>query len=438
MSAAKRLLILAYFYPPLAGGGVHRVLSFTRHLPAHGWGCTVVCAGERDYWVRDESLLHAVPAGTEVIRVAGGSGLAHVLRGRKDATGGRRSGATFAVLRALSDWWLLPDSYAGWAPRAAAAALARVERGGIDAVLSSSPPDSVHLAGERVAAASGLPWVADFRDPWVGLSFRRPPTPWHAARQAAMADRVIARADLVLGASRTHVAELAARAGRHAAGAPRRWLHLPNGFEPWATVAAGGDTEAGETFRLVFTGTLSLMDDAGTLLEAVRQVIAGDPDARAHLRVELAGPHDDTWPRRVAALGLGDVVRMPGPLAHAESRARQLAADVLLLWKPRGEGYRTMVPGKLYEYLDSGRPIVALLPAGDEAAELVERADGTRLDPGDAAGLAREIAARYARWRRGGRTAARRPPWLTTHERARLAGELARALDALVATGARA
>jgi len=60
----RRLLIFAYFYPPLAGGGVHRVLSFTRHLPAHGWACTVVCAGERDFWVTDDSLVAAVPDDT--------------------------------------------------------------------------------------------------------------------------------------------------------------------------------------------------------------------------------------------------------------------------------------------------------------------------------------------------------------------------------------
>ncbi len=72
----KRLLVMSYFYPPLAGGGVHRVLSFTRYLREHGWACTVVCAGEHDYWVRDPSLLARVPEGTEVIRVTGGSALA--------------------------------------------------------------------------------------------------------------------------------------------------------------------------------------------------------------------------------------------------------------------------------------------------------------------------------------------------------------------------
>jgi hypothetical protein len=94
-----------------------------------------------------------------------------------------------------------------------------------------------------------------------------------------------------------------------------------------------------------------------------------------------------------------------------------------------------MVPGKLYEYLDSGRPLLALLAAGDEAAALVERAGGTRLAPGDTAGLARELAARYARWCAGERAADARPDWLATHERAHLAGELARTLDALVGGG---
>src|SRR6266545_3489297 len=113
----RRLLVLCYFYPPLAGGGVHRVLGFTRHLPRHGWQCTVVCAGATDYWVRDESLLAQVPEGVEVIRVGGGSALSTWL-GLTRGARGRRSSRTFAGLRRLSDWWLLPDSYAGWSRRA--------------------------------------------------------------------------------------------------------------------------------------------------------------------------------------------------------------------------------------------------------------------------------------------------------------------------------
>lgn len=423
----RRLLVLAYFFPPLAGGGVHRVLSFVRHLPQHGWDCTVICAGEDDYWVTDDSLLGRVPPETEVIRVPGGSALSAWLRLRGGK--GRRRGGTFAGLRALANWWMLPDSYAGWAGRAGAAALRRVNAGGIDAVLSTSPPDSVHLAGRRVAAQSRLPWVVDFRDPWTGLGFFTPPTRWHRARQEAMEKRVIEGADLVLTASRSHLDALGFAPGTRA----RRAEHLPNGFEP-ALPAATGATDP-DHFRLAFTGTLNLMEDAGTLLEAVHEVLAHVPEARRRLRVDLAGPYDLDYEDRALALGLKGIVRFTGALAHAESRALQQAADALLLWKPRGAGFRTMVPGKLYEYLDTGRPIVALLEPGDEAAGLVRRAGGTVLAPGDRAGLARELETRYTAWKAGGREPGARPEWLGEHTRERLAANLATRLDVLAGRG---
>lgn len=424
----RRLLAIAYFFPPLAGGGVHRVLSFARHLPARGWDVTVVCAGAGDYWVRDESLLASVPAATEVIRVPGGSGMASLLR--RGAATGRRSGSRFAWLRTLSDWWLLPDSYAGWARRAGRAAATRLAEGGVDALLTTSPPDSVHLAGAPLARRFRLPWVADFRDPWVTLHFREPPTAWHRARQRALERGVFAGADLVLAASRTHLREIAAT------GLAKRAEHLPNGFEPDPGPPPEAAAPEGGGFRVAFTGTLTLMDDALTLLEAVRALLARVPAARADLRVELAGPYDLDYEARANALGLAGVVRFPGPLAHGASRALQRSADVLLLWKPHGPGYRTMVPGKLYEYLDAARPVLALLPEGEEAADLVRSAGGAVLPPGDPAALARELETRYMAWRERGRPPGTRPAWLDGHARPQLAARLAGLLDGL--TGGRA
>src|SRR5678809_1703232 len=98
----------------------------------------------------------------------------------------RSSAASDVYKRQIVDWCLFPDSYLGWAQRARATVQARIAKGDIDAMLSSSPPDSVHLAAADVARQTGVPWVADFRDPWVGLSFRTPPTRWHAAKHRAM------------------------------------------------------------------------------------------------------------------------------------------------------------------------------------------------------------------------------------------------------------
>lgn len=431
----KRLLVIAYFFPPLAGGGVHRVLSFTRHLPARGWDCTVVCAGEDDYWVRDDSLAARVNPDTEVLRVRGGSALSALLKARRGGATGKRSGGAFAPLRSLADFFLLPDSYAGWSARAREIAAARLAAGGIDALLTTSPPDSVHLAGAALAERFRVPWIADFRDPWIGLHFRTPPTPWHRARHRAMERAVLSRADLVLTASRTHADRIVADGD-----SPRALEHLPNGFEPHgmgafgasgAAVAGGSGPSTRGSFRLAFTGTLSLMPDANTLLEALRVWFDRAPQARERVSVTLAGPYDTSYEARAAALGLSDVVRFPGALAHAESRALQCGADALLLWKPPGEGYATMVPGKLYEYLDSARPVIALLPAEDEAASLVRRAGGIVLPPGDVSALARELETRYMAWSRDGRAPDARPDWLDGHARPALAARLAARLDGL-------
>jgi glycosyltransferase involved in cell wall biosynthesis len=419
----RRLLVLCYFYPPLGGGGVHRVLGFTRHLPRYGWECTVVCADAGDYWVADESLVERVPPATEVIRVRGGSALSAWL-GLTRAASGRRSTRAFAGLRRLSDWWLIPDSYVGWSRRARAAAERRARRGGFDAMLSSSPPDSVHLAALAVHRRIGLPWVADFRDPWVGLHFRKPPSAWHRARHAAQERAVLEGADIVLTASRTHHDGIAAHA--------RRVVHVPNGFEPEEAVAAAAMADAGgrERFDLLFTGTLAQMPDAELFLEALHDWFAKHPEARRRVRARFAGPYETGYEDRAIALGLKGIVEFLGPRPHAEALALQRGAGALLLWKPRD--YPTMVPGKLYEYLDSGRPILAVLPSSDEAATLIERAGGEIVAPGDRTSLASSLERRYLAWKAGEARPAGRPAWLDEYTRERLTARLAGVLDELV------
>ena len=409
---------------------MYRVLGFTRHLPRHGWSCTVVCAGEEDYWVKDDSL--SVPPSTEVIRVSGGSAIRSWLKAG-GASGGRRSGSTFGALRRLSDWWLLPDSYRGWSRRAARAALQRIERGDVSALWSSSPPESVHLAGREVAAKSRLPWVADFRDPWVPLAFRQPPTAWHRDRQQAMERSVVERADRVIAASRLHAESLRARLPEADA---HRVLHVPNGFEPFATPpAAAGEGDA-SPFLVVFTGTMAQMPDIETLLEAVHDLLARHPEARRRLRVELLGAYESGYEDRSIALGLKGIVRFPGPRTHEETRALQHRADVLMLIKPTGPSFRTMVPGKLYEYLEARRPIVAVIEESDEATELLRRAGQSILPPRRREPLTDELERRYLAWRAEGRAADADYPWLSAHERGRLAERLATTLDELVGTSA--
>jgi len=386
----------------------------------------VVCAGTEDYWVRDQSLLERVSPATEVVRVEGGSALSLWLRWRRQA--GRRSGREFARWRALSDWWLLPDSYVGWSRRARAAGRRRLEAGGYDALLSSSPPDSVHLAALDLRRRFGIPWVADFRDPWVALHLRRPPTAWHRAAQAVLERRVLEGADWVLTASRTHAESLAARPDRAGAG---KVEHLPNGYEPETGAPDDPASAPGnpDHFLIAFTGTMSQMPDTEVFLEALHEMLARRPEARRRVRARLAGPFDSGYADRAVALGLTGIVEFTGPLPHPEARALQRRADLLLLWKPRD--CPSMVPGKLYEYLDAGRPLAALLDPGDEAAELVRQGGGAVLEPGDRRALAALIEKHYLAWREGERRGEGPPAWLASHTREHLSARLAELLERL-------
>lgn len=423
----------------------------------------MVCAGAEDFWVVDESLERRVPPEVEVVRVPAGGSLVSALIGRR-AGAGRRSGRGLDTLRRIGDWSLAPDSYAGWSRRASRVAARLIEEraGGttrFDAVLSTSPPDSVHLGALALKRRFALPWVADFRDPWMALAFRKPPTRWHRERQQRLERSVLDGADLVLAASATHAEAMSAAVPNGS-----RVLHLPNGFEseedgsaaavsggaaardPGAATtnpstaattdpvagAASGDAHDG-VFRMVYSGILSLMPDVAVFLDALHDLLATHPEARRRVRVALVGAYDSDYADRVIALGLSGIVEFLGPRPHHESRARQRGANLLLLWKPRA--MPTMVPGKLYEYLDAARPLVAVVDPSEEVARLVTRAGGVVVAPGDRGALTQELARHYRAWRDGAPIRASRPAWLDEHTRARLTGRLAERLEGLIGSG---
>jgi hypothetical protein len=171
------------------------------------------------------------------------------------------------------------------------------------------------------------------------------------------------------------------------------------------------------------------MPDAEVFLDALHEVLARHPEARRRLRVRFAGPFESHYEDRAIALGLKGIVEFQGPRPHGEARELQRSADLLLLWTPRD--FATMVPGKLYEYLESGRPLLAVLPAADEAAVIAEGAGAERVEPRDRAALAAAIERHYLRWLEHGRAPDRDARAIELHQRARLAARLGVMLDEL-------
>ena len=397
----RKILMIINFFPPAGGGGVYRPLSFVKYLSRLSWHVTVVTPRPGEFWISDPGLEKEIPSSVRVVRTASLSGLRLLGAVRGGSAGGRsrRSSGAFAALRRFGELFLIPDTYAGWVPFAARAAGKLCRRERFDVIYSTSPPDSSHLAARGVSRAFGIPWVADFRDPWINLYLREPPTPIHRAVHERL-ERSVSRADLVLVTTAAHERLLAEK---------YPWCRIeriPNGFDGEDFARDAGAHDAGARpaagpFIVTHCGMLTLGRSAGPFLEGFAALKRRSPGAAADIRVVFIGARESANEECVRRLGLQGLVVFEDNLPHSECIARERRSHALLLIKHDDERYRGLVPGKLFEYIGARRPILAVVPDG-EAAQIVRdlrRGETTRI--GDPDGVARALETMYSRYRAG-------------------------------------
>jgi len=449
----KRVLVISYAFPPWACAGVHRPLRFVKNLPQHGWMPIVLTSsGDLDA-EQDEGLCDEIPPGVEIHGARGANphgwmmAAVQALRSRMPDPAppsapedGRGAGSPpssptpsgFArVIRRLKDLGLAalstPDRRLFWVLPAVAAGARILRRRPADAILVTTPPHSIQLAGLVLSAMFRIPWVADFRDAWLDnphLRIRQR-TPFRRLVESVLEGFVVSRADRVLLVSPFWRELLIAR---HPKRADRIRL-LPNGYDGDA-FARAPRADANGVFTLAHFGSLYYGRKAEEVLQGVRLWIdrAGDGEA-TKMRLFLAGSKIPALAQRVAELGLDRHVELHDLIPHDEAVRRMLGSSALLLvsdFAPSSEG---MVPCKLFEYLASGRPVLAVAPEGD-ATRLVRKARAgvvvTTPDPAEIAKGIEEIRALASEsW------VAPDPEVVAAYEGRRLTGDLARILDEL-------
>jgi hypothetical protein len=416
----RHILVVAWWFPPLAGGGVHRPLHFVRHLVRRGFRVTVLTGvpprGER----RDDGLLAQVPGEARIVRaplkdpfrawdaLKRWSGIASAAprasNGAAAPTAADGNGARPRAARwrdVVSEALALPDRWLAWIPVATAQAALALRGDEPDLIFSTSPPHSAHLVGVALRGLFSAPLVVDFRDPWIGNPFRVYASERGRRLDAALERRVVGEAaQIVLN---TPALERAFRR-RHDVGARARTI--PNGFDPEAFAdlppPAGGGTPG--AVEIAHWGQLYGLRSGRFLLQALARLRTSDPDAYARTRVVFRGSIDGepAFRAQAAALGIVDALDLAGSLPHAQALARQRASDVLLLLGPEHEDPEVQVPAKLYEYLAARRPILSLSRAGGAIEEILRLADVPfeRAEPDDpdaiAAALARVVRRRAA------------------------------------------
>lgn len=253
------------------------------------------------------------------------------------------------------------DDASLWVGPAVRAAVSAARAQGCDAVLATGPPFSVTIAGARVAAELGVPLVVDLRDAWRGNPSAWFPNASARARSEAAEAVTLAAADAVTATTPSIVAEALDMGAKGA-------FFVPNGFDPsdlspWSPDPSG-------PLRLAFMGKMYGMTEPWVLMDALKRLHETRPDVRIELDVVGDAPAE----MQETIRSMGVEARFAGYLAHAEAVRRVALADVGLVLIADIEGGDSYVPGKVYEYLGIGMPILAIVPEFGEAARLVREA----------------------------------------------------------------
>jgi glycosyltransferase involved in cell wall biosynthesis len=381
-----KVLLVSLYFPPAGGGGVQRPLKFATHLPTFGIE-THVLAPEDPKWVhRDDELLLPTQAWIHRVRYVGPKGRlpAEELHGRQGLERAARQTA-LAFRR-----FLVPDENVSWNLTAVPAAVRIARREGIDVVVTTSPPTSVHLVGAAVKRATGARWIADLRDSIVANPHRRVESRLVRAKEATgeRVARLVARyADAATAVTDPIGEELRALGAR-------RVQTIANGcdFEDFA----GLEYRPADRFRLTHTGSFFGRRSPRALLEALAGIEA---DIVARFVGDFRSS-DREWAER---LGLGDRLELHPYLPRRQVLELQRDSEALLLLIPESGGRgRAVLSAKVFEYLAAERPILAAVPLDGAAADLVrETGAGVVVAPDDVDGLREALVRLEGDWRAG-------------------------------------
>jgi len=414
--AEHRVLMIAYYFPPLGGAGVQRTVKFVKYLPQFGWQPQVLTAWASRYYTRDASLSKELPADLSVSRAFAWNPILPSARLNR-------------LFNPLWRWIFTPDTLASWLPAGARLGARLLAQQPFDVIYSSAPPYTGHLIALRLKLATSKPWVADFRDPWTQNPFLRYPSAFHERQNRAWEQAVLSEADRVISPSPPITEDLMRLVPDEPAA---KFATIYNGYDPedWA-----GQPEyaRSDKFTVTYTGSLYGDRNAGPFLDALGRLLGDGSLPRERIEIQFVG-NTGVKPE-IERRGLGDVVQACGYRTHPETVGYQRQADLLLLILPTsgGEG---AVSGKIFEYLGSRRPILALVPPGGAAAGLIREAGaGFIVPPEDVDAIAGAMRQMYEAWTDGrlGETMDRQV--IGQYDRRFLTGRLAGYFDALIGEG---
>jgi glycosyltransferase involved in cell wall biosynthesis len=405
----KRVLIIAYNFPPLGGGGVQRTLKFSRYLPLFGWEPTVLTVSNPYAPLWDYSLEKELPADLQVFKAPAfelsrweNRFFSLFKPGVKSAAEKKGNGSHLPpdikafpsnlrmnlkkIYKFLTFWLRVPDDQVGWVPFAILEGLSVLKSKKIDLIYTTSPPHSSQLIGLFLSKISGKPWVADFRDDWLEDEQRTSHYPgFYLRMERYLGKKLISNTSCMI-ANTEFKKEIYNKNYPQA----KRIEVIQNGFDAEDLMKArqNQDKWTDGKFHLCHTGYF-YPGIALPFFETLKDFFLENPESREKIQVDLVGYLEKEYRDWIIKNQLEDIIKFWGYLEHLSSINFLLKSHLLLhLIGSEGEFWKGVVAGKLYEYLASGKPILSFAPKGGESEKMILQANsGWVLDPNDKKGI---------------------------------------------------
>lgn len=374
----KRVLIITYYWPPSGGSGVQRWLKFAKYLPEAGWEPVIFTPENPDFDLKDESLLGEVPQHLEVLKfpIWEPYQLFSKIKGKTQIHPGRLlEQKEKGVLEKIAIWMranlIVPDPRVYWVRPSVKFLTDLVKSGQFQAVITTGPPHSVHLIGRELKRKTGVSWFADFRDPWSQWEFldTLPMSSFVRKKHGKLEQSVLKEADAVMTISPTFQKDLEKLAHRNV-------KLLTNGFDPSDIPLGFSPTkkERGK-LHLVYSGIIDSIRNPIPVLEAMKTEFI---EKKESVELTFVGKVSDVVINYVQADDwLKSRIHFTGYVAHHEVFGFYAKADALVLILTDTKNAKGNIPGKLFEYLATGIPVLALGdPNGDSAQILKDSGAG--------------------------------------------------------------
>ncbi len=367
----NKVLIITYYWPPSGGAGVQRWLKFSKYLPQYGWEPVILTVdpGFAAYPVTDKSLSGEVPAD---LRVFTTPAIDYFSIYKKDKT--KIPSAGFAnntdntfkgkVLRFIRGNFFIPDPRRGWNRYAFRKACEIIESEGIRHVITTSPPHSTQLIGLKLKKKYPfIKWIADLRDPWTDIYYYSQfyPTFFSRSLDEWYEKRVLRESDEVLTVGKS-LKDLFSAKVKEAGG---KTEIITNGYDPEDFTNI--DTSEPGMFTISYTGTLSDTYPLTSFLEGLRLFSKKGND----FQLKFLGTVSPGQKTQILSLPACSDTLFYNYADHDEALKFMSTSTILLLIIPEHKSSKSIITGKIFEYIASGKPIICIGPTDGDAAEII-------------------------------------------------------------------